>query len=1012
MSGRGSFSLRRTSSNADKAIVAAMQQRKDLRQPSVTAMMELVGEDPNLMEFSISQKEEETIESKLRSTLPENTRDGTQLAHHFNQHFKPLLQIRDSLDYDADAADPVLGGNIPVIMDVLLSSLRQLKTAPQIRILSALKRFYRAVSTMSRLIRRRNSQRHDMLLNVVNWWETQESQFRHRLESDMQSPLFRFHNEVIKIIEMKQSLTIPAEVKFGIVKLLYFRQRMSSAKKWHMWLEKVKTTLKLMNAYKRGAERNSSGRYPEPTESKIRALRRTYFEICDKCPQETSFDPHNITYDRLMDVRNELARVKSSENRSRLLEDFHRALKATKERRKATFDNMEARREDDYKKRAAERRVQQIAFEEVQRQRQEVMMSSSHKSKSRRSSSVVTMRLDDEEEGGGLFHPGGRSGAVEYLDASGNGSDGGSPRPRHGSATISPRTSRAASSVSYHNSRTASLSGVSSEHTTPKAGVVVSFLDDAPQLPAAARKVSVTHSGTFAAFVSGGGGGTPLDEGFEASGSWGSGGGGQLRRASSLSKIPSMRRLSEGSPLSRRASESSPVLRMVDLESELEANPLAFLEKFGTAQYEQTLRDRERKLREELAASGLDEERQCVQALIMRRNLTPTPALEPFFLSHNSSSLQAIPDPGAVTTVPAAPPPTAKLGATPLPLNVNDVSVLSLTSEGSGIAADDDDGPGVLFKKRAEDDSMRVHMPTSSCVRLRQYPNIVRKEFDEDKEIGSCGLPGPRSNSSFSMVRLKRVPEGTLMTKSRDALNNNTSAPSHLIAITPVVGMLSETSLFRKATPNLIAQVNPWTTKPAAVGGPMTLRQATLEYALSPNVVARKETQRDKLLDRQQPSRLAAPLTPYQSAQEMVKEGHVVLTGEDRDPVHHLLRSKVVNSTVAREQVRRERDHTMWISPPLVGGGEVKKQQHQRAGASLTLPAHHTLSSQAGTALVQQSATAAGPRASGPRAELRRQQPASFLGGASSPATRQASSSANASYKQKLQEILLATGSL
>jgi hypothetical protein len=963
MSARGSFTLRGTSSNADKAIVAAMQHRKDLRQPSVTALMELVGEDPNLMDFSMSQKEEETVDSKLRSTLPDNSQDALQLAHHFNHHFKPLLQIRSTLDYDADATDPVIGGSIPVVMDVLLCSLRQLKSAPQIRILSALKRFYRAVSTMSRLIRRRNSQRHDMLLSVVNWWESQETQFRQRLDSDMQSPLFRFHHEVIKIIEMKQSLTIPAEVKFGIVKLLYFKQRMSAAKKWYVWLERVKTTTKLMNAYKRSADRNTSGRYPEPTESKVRALRRTYFEICDKCPQDTSFDPQNITYDRLMDVRNELARVRSSENRSRLLEDFHRALKATKDRRKATFDTMEARREDEYKKRAAERRVHRIAFEEVQRQRQEIMMSSSHKGKSRRSSSVVTMRLEDEEGSGhgALYYPGDRSGG-DILDASVNGSDGGSPRPRNGSATVSPRTSRAAS-VSYPHSRTASISGGGSENATPKAGAVVSFLEEAPQVPAAARRVSVTHSGTFAAFVVGG-----TDEGLEASGSWGSGAG--LRRASSLSRIPSMRRLSDGSPISRRTSDGSPVIRMVDLESELESNPLAFLETFGTVQYEQTLRERERKLREELAASGLDEERQCVQALILRRNLTPTPALEPFFLSHNSSALQALPDPRATTIAPLA----GAIDSTQ-PTNVNDASMLSLTSEGS--RPGDDDGPGVLFKKRADDDSMRVHMPTSSCVRLRQHPSIARKDLD-DTHIGSCGLPGPRSTSSFSMARLKRVPEGAMLRRSNAA---STSVP---LSATQPVGMLSETSLFRKATPALLSVVNPWAPKPVeSSASAMTLRQATLVYA---PLKAVDEQRRQAVLDRQQPLRLAAPLSPYQSAQEMVKKGHVVLNGEDRDPVNQLLRSKALDSTVARDQLRKERDHTVWISPPLVDA----KRHHTAPTQTTSAPAvAHLRRGRATT-------------------EAHRQQPASFLGAASKCGT----DGASAFYQKKLQEILLATGSL
>lgn len=945
MSGRGA-SLRRGPSNVDKAIAVALQQRKDLQQTSVIAMMELVGEDPIAMAVSLLVPKEETVASKLKASLPENPTDPVELARHFNQHFKPLLQVRECVEYDEFVEDPVLGGNLPIIINVILNSLRQLKAAPQIRILSALKRFYRAVSTMSRLIRRRNSRRHDMLLEVVKWWETREAEFRQKLDSDMQSPLFRFHNEIVKIIETKQNLTIPAEVKFGIVKLLYFRQRMHNAKNWFQWSEKIKASLKLLRALKKTGERTSSGRYPEPLESRVRSLRRAYFAAVDKCPQDASFDPQTITYDRLMDVKNELARVRSAENRARLLEDFHRALKTSKERMKQSYDLMEARREEEYKKRAAQRRVQMEAFEDVQRQRHDVMRSGSRGNKNRRSSSVVTLKLDEhEEEDASHRSQRDRCGesAIDPLESSAC-----SPRD---SSTMSQNRSQSEDGASPRLSRVPSMRSNSSSSERGGVGggdglfMCATSHEERSHPP---RRVSVVQTGTVASYVSGGNASAHRDSA-EGSVSWGSGGG--------------LRRLSSGVMPARRFSEGSPTVRVQDLAYELEANPLLFLEKFGTAAYEDALRERERKFRLELAASGMDEERQYVQELVLRRKLTPTPLLEPFFLSEQHPP----PDPDRSTMAHneacgVAPGRVMKGGF--------DASVLSLNSDGC-LSMDDVDGPGTTFKLRAEDESIRVHYPMSSQVRLRQYPI--------NKRLRDIGPPGERARSAVGLVRLKRAQSVPL------------SAPTNTpIVVAPVIGALSETSLFRPMSKALGTAVNPW--KPQLrepsvsrrATSPMKSATPTPSTTVAQRTEPRVEDIRGETAICDAPaSRLGVPLTPYQSAVQMIKEGHVVLNGQDRNPVQQLLRSHTLSTDTARQHLVAQRDCAVRITPPVVGWS-----------APVNTISPNVASNAAPKQSPQQQTSH----------HKRGQQPASFLrGGTSSPSL---------SYKQKLQDIMIASAGL
>lgn len=960
--------------NSQKALIHAIHSRKDLKRTSLRAVVDLVGED--MFKIDVGPQVVESTASKLRLNFP-TSNDTFDLAHHFNTVFKPTLAIRECLEVDDDQTDPIVGGELPAIMSCIINSLRKLKSMPQMRIVSAMKRFFRAVRTMSRLIRQRNMARKLMLLDVVKWWEKKEEDFRLKLQEDMTSPLFRFHHEIAEVIEMKQSLTIPQELKFGIVKMIYYRQRTSNSRARHSWVQSLKTITTALAEAKGNAQWGGNGKYMEPFESLIRNLRRSFWNMCDTSPVDVAFDKESITFERLMDVRTELQRMKSADNRKRLLSEFHDAVEATRQRRRVAYLAMEARREEDYKKRAAERQLKLKDFNEVQRIRDEVM-----KGRKQKRTSTVNIVCDASGSSprstsdGSPMSPGGprvpssimssatRSTSAGAGQIENSLSKGSTPRSAAGDVlSSSRRPSSRASTVSPTNSEIADDDVQLDHHST--------------QAPSSRRGTAVSWEAAVKEQK------IPFAEPEFGSmeNSWGEASLRGQQRAPVLRRTSSSVQLtnyaltrksscSSSTAMSRRSSTSLAPIPRVELEMQIASDPLAFLKRFGTTQFEDVLREKERQFRAELDASNLDEERKLVQQLLFKIKHTPTPVLEPFL----------------ETVSPAAVPSSAAMASSALSIRDDeghqrdsDLGPLSARSDAPLTAPVSTEDPALLasLPRRADDAALRVHVPVATTVRVR----------------------APLPNERRAVSALSHV-----------------TAPAALRSQSTPLEAAPTTSLMRPMSSELRAVISPWEKQRAAEG--LAVNWAADVSAPAPRKSPPRSTQvpgikleRKRLDPVLRKNRGASPalthsqrsLSPatattvsaptsatntsaeYTLVAAMVRAGELDLSGLRATPTEQLLHEQVMTVGRAKETLERQRHPTLNIKPQLYLSStlHVHEDLPRRAPAAVTDPSPHPGRS--------------AQRMSAPR------QHASFLGAAKT------SSVAN-DYKCRLQTILTALG--
>lgn len=698
-----SSSLRTTAGSSNKASPShaataqqrpsIFQQRTDLHRSNITIMQLFPDQD---MTVDPTIPPQEAMSAKLRSGYIPGS-GPVEAAKHFNSFFKPMMNLRDHLEFDEDEpgaldakdARAIALGNMDAIVTALISVLRRYRDNPQLRMITALKTFFRAVRTMSRLIRQRNKVRRTMLLDVVKWWDRQEADMKKKLDEESESPLFRIHHELHEIVEHKDRLSIAPEVKFAIVKLLYYRQRSKSAHAHAAWWSEVKRFLDPMKQIKAENERLPNGKYLEPFEGTMRELRRGFFYVCSRGPPAATFNRESVTFEELIAVRGQLAKLQSNENKKRLLVEFQDAVDSIRSKRRASHLAMETRREEEFRRRMHEKRAQDKEYEEVQQQRRDIMAGK----KMRRISSVVISPRNDDDGGGdgdgGLLRVGsaysrrasvGDSYTVEVL------SDG---------DTNSPRTGRRGK------------------------GNVPCFVSDQRE---ASDLSPLAVSGSFR----------------------------QPRGSVSVTLAPSSRSLG-GSSVT--ASFRLPVVVNTEvLPAEVAENPVAFLEKFGTSAFEESLKQKDQRWEEEMEAMEMDEDRRAVLQWAYRNKMTPTPTLEPFFQAPAGGiATQRSPSPSSTTS--------------PRLLCFLAQSRNEEFSPNSGDATST-----TPIITNATDRTTRVHVPLQSTVRIRPQNTYHPPQHKSSKH---------RRNLSLDLMK-STVVDGIIDGKPRSAsatLNSTHSAP-------------------------------------------------------------------------------------------------------------------------------------------------------------------------------------------------------------------------------------------
>lgn len=736
------------------SITAVIQGRADLRRSSIKAVMAMAGDsltDDDDILASIVHKKPVVVsmQDRLKEHYPAHPEDPYEVARHFNTIFKPLLQIRKTIDYDEEAAvgggRPIESGDLHAILGCIIHVFRKLRSMPQLRMLSAMKRFFRAVGVISRLIRCRNEARRTMLLDIVKWWDDEEARYRQKLDEDMQSWLFKFHHELSEVIEQKVSLSIPPEVKFGVVQMLFYKQRQKSSKIREAWRKPMRRITDALEELKASASRGPSGKYMEPTESHVRLQRRKFWDLCDKRPVVTHFDKECVTYDRLMEVRNEIVRLKSQENRKRLLSEFHLAVEQNRDKRRASHLAMEARREDNYKRRQAERRERQKQFEVVQQQRHDIMSGNSSRRGSRRRSNAASGGgggSDGETTSPPTSAAARRSSSVSFVAQP---ATAGVAAPPSAILNVAPKPNdndvNDGEDAVLLNLEHSSATAATAADDSMMRGVMLPS-ESPPMSPGGGQRrgrvasVVVFSRSSFSAPVNDD---VPISSPIHFHGapanvsgisdpsaimSGGGATGGSLVRSSSSSLMGSgLGGLARSRSSSMIRSSSFSKLVSVDLGQEMEADPLAFLQKFGTKQYEEVLRSKEAAFRLQLEQSHLDEDRKIVQQIVFRNRLRPTPQLQSFFEA-------------------AAAPVRDE---TTVPWDANSSTTSSLL-EDTAVPLQSAQQTTVTEKRhlapiRADDPSIRVHVPVISAVRVRQPPAPRHQRRQPPLEMGTAMRP-------------------------------------------------------------------------------------------------------------------------------------------------------------------------------------------------------------------------------------------------------------------------------